>query len=235
MKQPLVVGYKGEIGSFIINGLLRVMPKALDIWCVDINETEEEVADRIKNSDTIFLCIPLQDTMGWLLKYKILLKDKVILEQCSLKEWLYNHDSLKDLTILSMHILFKPSQTPNFGDRAVGLFKNQFYNVTQSISPIDISDITQSSVVWYDNARDHDVSMATQQALLHRVLLVLGKTLKQCNGSTYISKKVLELEARIRKGNKNLYSMIQENDYLPVILHEFQKDLEDFSPDDFWE
>jgi len=31
MKRPLVVGYKGEIGSFILNGLLRIMPKALDI------------------------------------------------------------------------------------------------------------------------------------------------------------------------------------------------------------
>ena len=29
MENPLVVGYKGQIGSFILNGLLRMMPKAL--------------------------------------------------------------------------------------------------------------------------------------------------------------------------------------------------------------
>ena len=29
-RAPLVVGYKGEIGSFILQGLLRHMPKALD-------------------------------------------------------------------------------------------------------------------------------------------------------------------------------------------------------------
>ena len=47
MNNPLVCGYKGEIGSFILSGLLKVMPKALDIWCVDVNETESEVIDRI--------------------------------------------------------------------------------------------------------------------------------------------------------------------------------------------
>ena len=38
-KSPLVVGYKGEIGSFILQGLLRTMPKALDILCYDILDT----------------------------------------------------------------------------------------------------------------------------------------------------------------------------------------------------
>jgi prephenate dehydrogenase len=84
MKQPLVIGYKGEIGSFILGGLLRLMPKALDIWCTDINETDEEVANRIKVSDVIFLCVPLQLTMSWILKHKLLLKDKILIEQCSL-------------------------------------------------------------------------------------------------------------------------------------------------------
>jgi prephenate dehydrogenase len=126
MKQPMVVGYKGEIGSFILNGLLRVMPKALDIWCVDINESDEEVESRIKVADTIFLCVPLQKTVDWLLKFKTLLKDKIIIEQCSLKEWIYNNKSLQGLNIKSMHILFRPSQTPDLLDRVVGLFTGQF-------------------------------------------------------------------------------------------------------------
>jgi hypothetical protein len=66
MKQPLVIGYKGEVGSFVLGGLLRIMPKALDIWCVDVNETKREVEQRIKISDVIFLCVPLQMTLEWL-------------------------------------------------------------------------------------------------------------------------------------------------------------------------
>ena len=61
-KNPLVVGYKGEIGSFILQGLLKTMPKAKDIWCFDINETEKDKIARIKKADYIFLCVPLQDT-----------------------------------------------------------------------------------------------------------------------------------------------------------------------------
>ena len=66
MKQPLVIGYKGEIGLFILMGLIKIMAKALDIWCVDINETKEEVEQRIKIADTIFLCVPLETTLEWL-------------------------------------------------------------------------------------------------------------------------------------------------------------------------
>ena len=123
MKQPLVVGYKGEIGSFILNGLLRIMPKALDIWCVDINETYEETIQRIQIADVIFLCVPLQDTEAWLLKHKEQLSGKKIIEQCSLKEWIYENQKLRDLNIMSMHILFRPSQTPNLEDRNVGSLK----------------------------------------------------------------------------------------------------------------
>jgi prephenate dehydrogenase len=82
---PLVVGYKGEIGSFILNGLLKTMPKASNIWCVDINDSPDEVAERIKRSDFIFLCVPLDKTIEWVNVWKRLLKDKVIVEQCSLK------------------------------------------------------------------------------------------------------------------------------------------------------
>jgi prephenate dehydrogenase len=231
MKQPLVVGYKGEIGSFILNGLLRVMPKALDIWCVDINETVEEVEERIKKSDIIFLCVPLATTGPWLLKYKELLKGKLIIEQCSLKQWLYEIIELKDLNITSMHILYRPSQTPNVEDRKIAFFKGQL-----ELDLIKkISDMLQSKVVFYEDSQDHDFGMGIQQALTHRILLILGKLLKENNGSTYISKKVIELSERIQKGNKSLYEAIQRNRYLPNVLEEFQGKLEDFSMDDFWE
>jgi len=78
------------------------------------------------------------------------------------------------------------------------------------------------------------MSMAKQQALLHRVVLTLGSVLRQCHGTTYISRKILELDARIRNGDKTLYSKIQENVYLPTVMDSFQEKLEDFSADDFW-
>ena len=81
----MIVGYRGEIGSFILNGLLRVMPKALNIFCSDVNESEDEVVERIEKSDTIFLCVPMNKTIDWIVRYKELLKGKTILEQCSLK------------------------------------------------------------------------------------------------------------------------------------------------------
>jgi len=226
----MVVGYKGEIGSFILNGLLRIMPKALDIWCTDINETDEEVTNRINISDVIFLCVPLQSTTDWILKYKSLLKDKTIIEQCSLKEWLYKNESLKNLNLKSMHILFRPSQTPNLQDRTVGLFTGQLDSKSSDI----IADITQSKIVWYKDAREHDKEMAIQQALLHRTLLILGQFLKECNGSTYVSKKVLELDSRIRQGNKDLYKLIQENEYLPEILNKLKFRFDNFNLQELW-
>lgn len=225
-----MVGYKGEIGSFILGGLLRIMPKALDIWCIDINETQEEVEHRIKVSDIIFLCTPLEITVKWLIEHKALIENKPVIEQCSLKEWLFENEALKDLDIRSMHILFRPSQTPNREDRRVGLLKGHFNETLAK----DIADITQSSIVWFENAEEHDQEMAVQQALLHRTLLILGRALKECKGSTYISQKVLELEGRVRKGDKDLYGRIQENKYLPGALEKLKKDFEEFNLSDFW-
>lgn len=229
MKNPLVVGYKGEIGSFILNGLLRIMPKALDIWCCDINETEDEVAKRIQVSDVIFLCVPMDVTIPWLLYHEKLLKDKVIIEQCSLKEQIYKDKRLEGLNICAMHILFRPSQTPDIEDRKVAFFRKQLNLRTARI----ISEMIQSKVVLYDNAEEHDKEMAIQQALLHRTLLVMGKMLKECKGSTYIGKKVMELETRIRKGNKDLYKLIQANRHLPGQLKRMKKEFDDFKIEDY--
>jgi prephenate dehydrogenase len=124
-----------------------------------------------------------------------------------------------------MHILFRPSQTPNLEDRAVALFKDQF----NSLMIQEIEKITQSKIVWYKDAVEHDKEMAVQQSLLHRTLLILGKQLRECNGSTYISKKVLELDSRIRQGNKDLYQLIQENKYLPEALKRLKTDFDEFN------
>jgi len=225
MKNPLVVGYKGEIGSFILNGLLRIMPKALDIWCVDVNETKQEVEQRIRASDVIFLCVPMHKTVEWIQEHKELLKGKVVIEQCSLKEWVY--EQVHGVDLRSMHILFRPSQTPNLEDRNVGLFKGQFDEVQAG----QISKMMQSRVVWFQDQMEHDKEMAVQQALTHRTLLILGERLRTGHGSTYISKKVLELETRIRSGNKDLYKAIQGNKYLPEVMKEIERDFREFDID----
>ena len=230
INKPLVVGYKGEIGSFILNGLLKVMPKALDIWCVDVNENQSEVINRIQMSDTIFLCVPILKTTEWLLNFKVLLQDKIIIEQTSLKGWTVNN-KLDGLDIRSMHILFRPSQTPNTHDRKVALINSQFdSNASEKISKITCSDI-----VWFENIEEHDKEMAIQQALVHRTLLVLGNALKNCHGSTYISQKVIELCNRIKNGDLALYKAIQENEHLDKHLDKFINRFKEFDIEDYFE
>ena len=230
MKNPLVVGYKGEIGSFILGGLLRVMPKALNIWCVDVNETVAEVSSRIEISDVIFLCLPMHKTIEWLEKYERILCGKIIVEQASSKEWIYKHPISQRLSIESMHILFRPSQTPNIEDRRVALFKLQHIRLMAE----DIAAITQSKIVWFNGAEEHDREMALQQALLHRTILVLGKLFDECKGQTYVSKKILELRDRIQKGNLELYSDIQKNPHLQEQLIRFDKSMAEFNITQYW-
>ena len=230
MNQILICGYKGEIGSFLLNGLLRVMPKALNLWCVDVNETEDETVERIRISDTIFLCIPMGKTVDWLASHKGLLRGKVVVEQCSLKEWVYNEERLKEIDIRSMHVLFRPSQTPDKRDRKVALFKGQFDEEMAK----KIEEITGSEIVWLENAGDHDREMAITQALTHRTLLLLGNALKECHGSTYISKKVVELSDRIKQGDLSLYKSIQENRHLGEHLEKMTNGFKQFKIEDYW-
>lgn len=232
IKKPMVVGYKGEIGSFILNGLLKAMPKALNIWCVDINETEDEIIDRIKESDIIFLCIPMQKTVEWIVKYRELLVGKTIIEQSSLKEWIYNDSRINEIDVKSMHILFKPSQTSNKEDRKIGFFDGQ---VSNDLAKEIVELLMCGEAVWYKNAMDHDREMAIQQALVHRTLIVMGSMLDKCNGSTYVVKKVKELRDRIQSGNKDMYGSIQKNKYLSDNLKEMIKRMECFDINYYWE
>jgi prephenate dehydrogenase len=102
------------------------MSKANNIWCFDVNESEKQKVARIKKADYIFLCVPLQQTVLWLLKYQRYLLDKIIVEQCSIKRDIYANPLLKNLNFLPMHILFKPSATPNYNDRNCIMFKDSF-------------------------------------------------------------------------------------------------------------
>lgn len=237
-KSPLVVGYKGEIGSFILQGLLRIMPKALYIWCYDINETEKERKERIKKADVIFLCVPIQDTIDWLIKYQKLLTGKTVIEQCSLKSFLYDSKRMPvvkgtfavSYNLLSMHILFRPSSTPNKENRRVAIIDRKHWKECLGYSHRRILEIiTDSKIVYFDDIKHHDIVMAFNQALLHRLILVAGKMLGDLPGETYVTQKIKELYSRIKKGNPDLYAFIQKNKYLPEILVNFEREFRNFN------
>ena len=222
-QSPLVVGYKGEIGSFILNGLLKTLPKANNIWCFDINESEEEKIERIRKSDYIFLCVPLQDTVEWLIKYKPYLENKIIVEQCSLKGLIFNDNRINDLHYISMHLLFRPSATPNKEDRrCIVIDENNYQFMLFADMLSETLDIEIEPLYSYT---DHDETMAENQALVHRVILALVQTLKNPRVDTYVSRTIRDLARRIEEGDETLYKMIQENKYLDDVLVKFENNL----------
>lgn len=242
MLNPLVIGYKGEIGSFILQGLLKVMPKASNIWCVDIGDSKEEILKRIRKSDVIFLCVPLQFTVQWFLDWGSELKGKIVIEQTSLKSILFNNPKFKKLNkiyninILSMHILFRPSVTPDLNDRRILLINESAWSSGEGWEPaekvIDISmieRITTSIGYFCDSIDSHDSDMAIKQALVHRVILSLDNLLRDGNINTYIGCRVNDLASRIARGDKELYKIIQTNPNLEKVIQKFKKSLDKFT------
>lgn len=232
IKTPLVVGYKGEIGSFILQSLLKVMSKASNIYCFDINELEEERIKRIEISDYIFLCIPIKETVNWLIKYKSYLKNKIIVEQASLKEWIYKDKRIKDLKLIPMHILFRPSATPSKKDRLILIIDNGVLNNEGIASELhkfqyDIEDMTNSKVEIIHSIKDHDMLMAIKQALIHKIIAALGKTVLflSSDKDTYMSRQIKELYFRMKDGNEDLYKFIQTNKYSSEAMSYFKKEL----------
>lgn len=228
MKNPLVVGYKGEIGSFILNQLLKIMPKASDIWCIDINNTEEEVLERIAKSDTIFLCVPIEETLNWICKYKDHLIGKTVVEQTSLKTLCFSDAILKNfkdqgIRLLSMHILFRPSATTNSNERNIAIIKFTDWDVALTSF---ISYMSGGLNIFYSDMHEHDKEMAYQQALLHRVLLALNATVKyKC---TALAQNVKALAERIQLGNTKLYETLQQNPKLDEAISEFNNKMKGF-------
>jgi len=224
---PLVVGYKGEIGSAILQGLLRTTDKALNIFCIDINETEEEIIERIQKSQNIFLCVPIDKTIEWISKYKGHLSGKLIYEQCSLKSKILKDPVFKGLDIISMHILFRPSQTPNREDRHIAIVGRD--NSERKLLARLLQALLDAECIrFFETPEIHDEEMAYQQALVHRVILCLDEILLMGVGTTYIGKKVGELASRIKKGDRDLYDFIQSNDQLEEPLSEFIEKFNNF-------
>ena len=54
-RAPMVVGYKGQIGRFILAGLLEHLPKANDIHCTDVSNSKQDVVERLEKADYVFL------------------------------------------------------------------------------------------------------------------------------------------------------------------------------------
>lgn len=227
MKNPLVIGYKGEIGSFILQGLLKIMPKATNIWCFDINETSKERIDRIKKSDVIFLCVPLDETVDWLAKYQKYLKGKKVIEQSSLKSVLFDSKKLAVCyyELLSMHILFRPSATPDPKDRQIAFIGKEWNIISNCKLRILICKMLNSTETSYENYKEHDEDMAYQQALVHRNILLLDRFLPRTH--TYMSKQIHRLAERIKAGDPKLYKMIQENPHAQKAFKKYINKLND--------
>lgn len=227
MKNPCVVGYRGQIGRFVLDGLLQYMPKANQILCFDVNETEEECIDRIEKSDFIFLCIPFLETAEWLKKYEVHLLDKIIVEQCSLKNEIYK--KFKHLKFIGMHFLFRPEGTPP-DDRRCVLIKEtmapgvsehwvHFYNLLDKIWKCRIILLSKD---------DHDSFMAFEQALVHRVVLNLARMIEFTDATTYIGGEIIKLANRIKSGDKELYKAMQKNPLTNIVLKDFKDQLREF-------
>ena len=233
MKNPLVVGYKGEIGSFILNGLLRITPKANDIMCVDINNSVQEIIDRIDMSDVIFLCVPIEKTVEWLEQYYHVIHDKMIFEQTSIKGTIFDSYIVKKLNIIPMHIMFRPSGTPDTIHRKVALFNTPEHRLNLDMMEI-IKEITESQIVFFNSIETHDKKMAIQQALTHRVLLVLDYMIKSNGHATYVGDRVAELADRINGGDEVLYETIQNNQYTMDGVQEMVDKLLGFELNNYW-
>lgn len=231
MRNPLVIGYKGEIGSYILQGLLSCMPKASNIWCVDVNSDEQEVKSRIDIADVIFLCVPIDKTIEFFNEYRFFLRGKIVIEQTSVKLWVTGmKDELKQTygcDLVSMHILFRPSSTPDRKDHYIAVVgSRQTPGLTYAKNFID--QALKAKLVYIMTIDEHETMMACQQALVHRVLLVLDECLRSEFPGTYISRRVRELANRISQGDPILYSMIQENPKLKLQLDNFNRKMREF-------
>ncbi|HEY3781535.1 MAG TPA: hypothetical protein VGL56_10655 [Fimbriimonadaceae bacterium] len=232
MEAPLVVGYKGEIGRFILAGLLEDMPKANDIFCVDINNSEDEVRERIRKSDYIFLCVPLQHTVAWIDGFLPDLSGKILVEQCSVKSFLYENESYKTLNLLSMHLLFRPSATP-IKDRRCLVFSERGSSADLAAFSDLMARALKTSVVSIDSGAEsahlqHDRLMAYQQSLVHRVILVLASKIQDEHGQTFVGQRIQELAERIEAGDPELYRLIQGNPFTDSVVADFESSLRGF-------
>ena len=241
MKNPLVVGYRGEIGSYILQGLIKFMPTATNILCFDQAESIFEKHDKIKKSDVIFLCVPIDETEKWLDTWQGFLFDKIIVEQTSLKSVFFGSKKIEtiikshNLSVLSMHILFRPSSTPDHKDRNIALIGKQWADEKYCTISWFCSDFNGlfSQTCYFKSWQKHDEEMALQQAVVHRVILTLGEMIDKLPYTTYIGKQICSLKGRIQRGDYKLYKIIQENPYLAKRLKQFDIELKKFSVDKF--
>jgi prephenate dehydrogenase len=209
------------------------------LWCVDVNSSNEEVSIRIAVSDVIFLCIPIDKTKDWILDKAQRLRGKTLIEQTSVKSWLKDkqiREACKNykIKILSMHILFRPSSTPNKNDRHISLIwppSESHWNACGAYRFIS-SEINWKCGCGFETIEEHDRVMARQQALVHRVLLVLSCQAHWYPG-TYIGKRLTEISQRICSGDPVLYDIIQKNPYLESELKKFDANMKKFKIGDY--
>jgi prephenate dehydrogenase len=85
-----------------------------------------------------------------------------------------------------------------------------------------------TQLVYFKTWKAHDEEMALQQAVVHRVILTLGKMVDASPCTTYVGKQICNLRLRIQQGDYGLYKIIQENPYLSEKLCDFGGNLSHF-------
>ena len=220
---PCIVGYKGEIGSFLLQGLLRIMPKASSIWCYDIGATKQEQLSRLRKADVVFLCVPIQHTRRWIVDHQSVFRgNKRLIEQASVKEPILKGLMRPGMRILSMHLLFRPSATPNPEDRRVAFIESPQWRGADSV----IARMTESQPIYYATLQEHDREMAIIQALTHCVVKALDQIHSTGRGTSYMSLQIKRLADRMAAGDPELYQWIQRNPYAAEAIKLFQNTLE---------
>ena len=141
-----------------------------------------------------------------------------------------------------MHLLFRPSGTPNIDDRKCILLSKplkqraKFFLSDSEITFFidDTESIVQSEIILNIEQDEHDELMARQMSLVHRVLLTLSECISDRDYNTYIGKRVNELADRIKQGDKKMYEAIQKNKNLSEHLKDFNRELKNFRIGTVW-
>ena len=224
MKKYCVAGYRGIIGSYILRGLLKHLPVAVDIQCFDIYDTEEDKLKRIKESDVIFNCVSFNHTMPFLEKYKEQLKGKIVVDQTSWKSEVYAWSKKNyDVKVYFMHILYNPETTPR-EDRQVVFFGNHMYHNWNDIFDTNIVSFISKGLeafsIEIDEAldisiSDHDKLMAHQQPEFYDMI---NNFIEQSwkIGADYETrnfKELIKIRNRIKKMKPDLKEGLYRNPY----------------------
>ena len=227
MKKYCVAGYKGIIGSYILNGLIKYLPTASDILCFDVYDKPEVALAKIDEADVVFNCVSFNNTIDFLNLYNINLRGKILIDQTSWKTDVYEWSKMNpEVMVYFMHILYNPDNTV-MEDRQILTFEhpmgeswNNIFDHCDFSRPFErfiTHGLLAERVViddHYDKAiADHDKMMAIQQPEFYDYL---DELVKKCGTSAYGTqnyRELLKMRDRVRSMNPDLMEGLRSNPY----------------------